>query len=63
MSTSQYSIDDVKEYEASLTDREKVGYLIAQDHFRETNSFDLFKSNGFLSFMREKKEQQLLLPK
>lgn len=60
MSTPQYSLEDVKEYEASLTDREKVGYLIAQDHFRETNSFDLYKSNGFLSFMRAKKE---LLPK
>lgn len=48
----------IQPYEDSLNDREKLGYQIAQDHFRDTNSFDLFKSNGFLAFVKKEKEKE-----
>jgi hypothetical protein len=47
-----YKMDSITErYLSSLTPKEHKAYLIAKDHLHD--SFDLEKSNGFLSWVKK----------
>jgi hypothetical protein len=47
-----YKMDSITErYLSSLTPKEYKAYLIAKDHLHD--SFDLEKSNGFLSWVKK----------
>lgn len=48
-------MEQIHQYLNSLTPKERKAYEIAKEHLK--TSFDLQKSNGFLEWCKNKKEQ------